>query len=161
MELWASTAGRALQTLAIIAEHLELDWHEARTDARLAEIDVGLWGGRLYADLELELGGFIDASAGIFSRRPPEGEWYDDVARRLAAWLAGLPQGGPPRLVVMHGMSSRVLRGMLTGREPLAQCGAPLAPTLPQGSVVRIENGVEGLVHRGRGGQGVSKAALA
>ena len=31
LALWSSPAGRALQTLAIIAEHLELDWHQART----------------------------------------------------------------------------------------------------------------------------------
>ncbi len=30
LTLWSSSAGRALQTLAVIAEHLELDWHEAR-----------------------------------------------------------------------------------------------------------------------------------
>ena len=32
----------------MIAEHLELDWHQARTDARLGEIDIGGWSGRLY-----------------------------------------------------------------------------------------------------------------
>ena len=48
LDLWASPAGRALQTLAVIAEHLELDWHGARTDARLREIDIGAWSGRLY-----------------------------------------------------------------------------------------------------------------
>ena len=32
----------------VVAEHLALDWHEARTDDRLAEIDVGAWGGRYY-----------------------------------------------------------------------------------------------------------------
>ncbi|TMJ10831.1 MAG: histidine phosphatase family protein, partial [Alphaproteobacteria bacterium] len=40
LTMWSSPAGRALQTLAIAAEHLGLDWHQARTDARLAEIDV-------------------------------------------------------------------------------------------------------------------------
>ncbi|MFX8168635.1 phosphoglycerate mutase family protein, partial [Acinetobacter baumannii] len=38
LTLWASPTGRALQTLAVIAEHLGLDWHAARTDARLTEI---------------------------------------------------------------------------------------------------------------------------
>ena len=46
LTLWASPTGRALQTLAVIAEHLDLDWHAARTDARLAEIGMGGWGGR-------------------------------------------------------------------------------------------------------------------
>ena len=34
LTLWSSPAGRALQTLAVIAEHLELDWHGARIDDR-------------------------------------------------------------------------------------------------------------------------------
>src|SRR4051794_32356838 len=46
LTLWSSPAGRALQTLAIIAEHLALDWHAVRTDDRLVEIGMGAWGGR-------------------------------------------------------------------------------------------------------------------
>ena len=53
-DLWASPTGRALQTLAVIAEHLELDWHAARTDPRLIEIGMGDWGGRYYADVAAE-----------------------------------------------------------------------------------------------------------
>ena len=49
LTLWASPTGRALQTLAVIAENLGLDWHEARTDPRLVEIGMGSWGGRYYA----------------------------------------------------------------------------------------------------------------
>jgi probable phosphoglycerate mutase len=49
--LWASPYGRALQTLAIVCEHIGEDWHRARRDARLAEINVGLWGGRTYAEI--------------------------------------------------------------------------------------------------------------
>ncbi|MDB5714253.1 MAG: histidine phosphatase family protein, partial [Sphingomonadales bacterium] len=51
LTLWASPTGRALQTLAVIAEHLELDWHGTRTDVRLSEIGMGSWGGRYYADV--------------------------------------------------------------------------------------------------------------
>ncbi len=60
LTLWSSSAGRALQTLAIVAEHLELDWHQARTDARLVEIGMGDWSGRYYADLQGEAPGFLD-----------------------------------------------------------------------------------------------------
>jgi broad specificity phosphatase PhoE len=57
LALWASPAGRALQTLAVIAEHLELDWHQARTDERLREIDIGEWSGRyLSASVAAETG---------------------------------------------------------------------------------------------------------
>lgn len=160
LELWSSSAGRALQTLAIIAEHLELDWHDARVDARLVEMDVGAWGGRRYADIHAETGGFIDRATGLLSLCPPGGEWYDAVARRLQSWLGAL-EGERSRLVIMHGLSSRVLRGLLTGAEPDPQCGAPMAPSLPQGSIARIEEGVESVIHDGGGGHGASGAAPA
>ena len=142
LELWASPTGRALQTLAVIAEHLELDWHEARTDARLAEIGVGEWSGLYHRDIIAAAGEAIDYEAGLFIQRPPGGEWYDDIAARLRSWLDE-QEPRKDRLVVMHDISSRVLRGLLTGAEARPECGAPVADRLPQGSVVEIADGVE------------------
>jgi len=156
LSLWASPTGRALQTLAIVAEHLDLDWHEARTDARLDEMDMGGWAGRFYRDIAAENGGFVDREAGLFICKPPGGEWYDDIAVRLRAWLADTDTEPGDRLLLMHGISSRVLRGILTGAQDHPQCLAPVAPALPQGSLVMIEDGAEILVHRGEGGLGAS-----
>lgn len=150
IELWASPTGRALQTLAVIAEHLELDWHGARTDERLTEIDMGDWGGRYYADIFAEAGNFVDPDTGLFAVRAPQGEFYDGIAARVSAW-ADDSDGEGDRLVIMHGMSSRVLRGVLTGMDLLPRFGAPVAGGLPQGTVVAIEGGVERIVHRGTG----------
>lgn len=149
--LWSSTAGRALQTLAVIAEHLELDWHGARTDPRLVEIGMGEWSGRYYADLAEEAAGFLDEEHGLYTRPPPGGEWYDAIAERVSGWLADTDQDPGDRLVIMHGMSSRILRGVMTGSDVMPQFDAPVAPDLPQGSVVRIEHGVEHVVHLGTG----------
>lgn len=148
LTLLASPAGRALQTLAVIAEHLELDWHQARTDARLSEIATGQWSGRYYRDLFAEEGDFLDQDTGLFSRCPPGGEWYDDVARRLEPWVAEQMAEAGDRLIVMHGMSSRVLRGLLAGLAERTGYGCPIADSLPQGAVVCIEDGVERVVHR-------------
>ena len=152
LRLWASPTGRALQTLALIAEHLELDWHSARTDARLGEIGMGEWGGRSYHELSGEAEGpIVDPATQLFSRRAPGGEWYDDIALRLQAWLDSQAEEEGDRLVVIHGISSRVLRGILTGAGHRPGCGAPVADGLPQGSVVEIADGVESLVRfRGR-----------
>lgn len=136
LDLWASPAGRALQTLAVIAEHLELDWHGTRTDERLREIDIGAWSGRLYHELAAETGPLIDPATGLFSIRPPGGEIYDEVALRLQSWLDDNADEAADRLIVMHGMSSRVLRGMLAG-------AGQIAANLPQGSLVEIRAGVE------------------
>jgi broad specificity phosphatase PhoE len=150
--LWASDTGRALQTLAVIAEHLDLDWHAARTDARLAEIGMGEWGGRYYRDVEAEAGPIVDRTTGLFSRRAPGGEWYDEIAERLQAWIDDTKGEKGDRLIVMHGISSRVLRGMLTGAARRPQCNAPVADGLPQGSVAEIAGGIETVVHPGGGG---------
>jgi probable phosphoglycerate mutase len=136
LTLWASPTGRALQTLAVIAEHLELDWHVARTDSRLVEIGVGSWAGRFYADLIAEVGPVFDA-AGLL-RPAPDGEDYRAIAARVGGWAADTAGDPGDRLVVMHGMSARVLRGVLTGG-------------LPQGSVSLVVDGRESLAHRGTG----------
>ena len=151
LTLWSSPAGRALQTLAVIAEHLELDWHEARIDARLEEIGMGEWSGRPYGELAAEHGALIDRETWLFTRPAPGGEWYDSVAARLRAWADEQADEEGDRLVVMHGMSSRVLRGLLTGMADLPECGAPAADGLPQGSLVEIAEGRERLIHLGGG----------
>ena len=152
LTLWASPAGRALQTLAVICEHLELDWHGTRTDPRLVEIGMGDWSGRYYADVEAEVADFLDPVERLYRRAPPGGEWYDAIAVRVGGWLSDTDGDAGDRLVIMHGMSSRVLRGLMTGADVLPQFAAPIALDLPQGSVVCIADGHETLVHRGSGG---------
>jgi probable phosphoglycerate mutase len=156
IELWASPTGRALQTLAIVCEHLELDWHEARTDARLSEMDMAAWGGRYYRDIQAEVGRFVHAG-GFFTVRPPGGEWFDGIAARLRSWIADCASAPADRLVIMHGISSRVLRGILTGAADRPECGAPLADGLPQGSIVCIEDKRESVLHLGSDGHGASR----
>jgi broad specificity phosphatase PhoE len=151
LALWSSPSGRALQTLAVIAEHLELDWHAARIDARLREIRMGAWSGRYYAELRAEVGAIYDPATLLFVQQAPGGEDYPAVAERLRSWIDEIAREEGDRLVLMHGMSARVLRGLLTGAEPHAACGAPVASGLPQGSVVAVEHGVETVVHLGSG----------
>ncbi|MEQ1689270.1 MAG: histidine phosphatase family protein [Sphingopyxis sp.] len=146
LELWSSTAGRALQTMAVIAEHIGADWHMANRDDRLQEIDVGDWSGRTYAEIQQENGAFLDMESGVFTTIAPGGESYGDVATRLQSWLDDLSPFPADRLVVMHGMSSRVLRGLLLGLEPDPRFGVPIAPGLPQGSLVMIGGGVEKVI---------------
>ena len=147
----ASPSGRALQTLAVICEHIEHDWHLAKHDPRLFEINVGDWAGRTYAEIMDEIGPIIDAETSLFSVRAPGGEWYDEIAARLMSWINDTAHIEGDRLVLMHGMSSRVLRGLLLGLETKAPWNAPIAPSLPQGTMVVIENGVEQIVRQGGG----------
>lgn len=149
LTLWASDTGRALQTLAVIAEHLELDWHGARQDARLTEIGMGGWGGRYYAEL-IDEGADVIAPGGLL-RPAPDGERYDAIARRVSGWIADTDDDPGDRLVIMHGISSRVLRGVMTGADMHPAFVAPIAAGLSQGSIALIERGVETIVHTGTG----------
>ena len=149
LTLWSSPAGRALQTLAIIAEHLALDWHSVRIDDRLAEIGMGAWGGRYYADVIGEVGPVITPEGLL--RPAPDGEDYRQIEARVSGWLADTANDPGDRLVIMHGISSRVLRGVMTGAAIHPDFGAPIAAGLPQGSIVLIEGGVETVPHVGTG----------
>lgn len=149
LSLWSSPSGRALQTLAIVAEHLGADWHGAARDPRLQEIDVGEWAGRTYAEIMADQGDIVDPHIALFTIRPPGGEWYDDIARRLQGWIDDVAGQEGDRLVIMHGMSSRVLRGMMLGLPADPHWKAPIAPSLPQGTMVMISNGKEEVVHLG------------
>jgi probable phosphoglycerate mutase len=154
LTLWASPTGRALQTLAVMAEHVGLDWHQARTDPRLTEIGMGSWGGRYYRDVIAEVGDVVDRPSGLLISAP-DGELYPQIAERVSAWLAETDDDPGDRLVIMHGISSRVMRGVMTGLPPVDRFGAPAAEHLPQGSLVMIENGMETIIHLGGGGETV------
>lgn len=151
LTLWVSSAGRALQTLAVICEHLELDWHNANRDDRLVEIGMGDWSGKYYAELGDATADFLDPVHRLYRHPPPGGEWYPSIAVRVSSWLADTDDDPGDRLVIMHGMSSRILRGVMTGIPAMAEFGAPAAPDLPQGSIALIEGGVESVAHLGSG----------
>jgi glucosyl-3-phosphoglycerate phosphatase len=151
LRLYCSPSGRALQTLAIVAEHIGEDWHQATHDARLQEIDVGAWGGRTYAEIISEQGEIMDRAASLFSVRPPGGEWYDAISTRLNAWIDDTRGDRGDRLVIMHGMSARVLRGILLGLPVDPQFGAPIATAVPQGTLVMVGNGEELIISAGEG----------
>jgi glucosyl-3-phosphoglycerate phosphatase len=153
LRMYCSPSGRALQTLAIIAEHIGEDWHQATHDARLMEIDVGAWGGRTYAEIIAEQGEIMNRDASLFSVRPPDGERYDAIAARLNAWIADTRGDRGDRLVIMHGMSARVLRGILLGLPVDPIFHAPIAPSVPQGTIVMVGNGAETIVNQGGGGE--------
>lgn len=155
IDIWASPAGRTLQTVAIVAEHLGRDFFDIRTDPRLLEIDVGRWEGRRYSDIVAEQGPIICPDVHAFSVPPPDGEYYPAIAARLQAWLADLDQMRVA-LVISHGITLRVLRGLLAGGRAFE--GVTLADDAPQGTVFRVEDGVQTALHVGAGVEGARGA---
>ena len=139
--LHVSETGRALQTMAMIADVLGLDWFAANRSHDLKEIDMGSWCGRLYDDVEDEVGPIVIADHLL--RPAPDGEDYPMIAARLANWLSDVGDTPGDHIVVMHGISSRVLRGMMAGYPVHPDLGAPIAPSLVQGSIALVQDGRE------------------
>lgn len=154
-DLWVSPSGRTQQTAAIIGEHLARPFFDWRLDPRLLEIDVGHWEGRYYADIVAETGPIVDPQARLFAVPPPGGEWFPDIAARLQTWLAELDPARPA-LVISHGITARVLRGLLVGGRDWH--GVKVADDAPQGSIFHITDGAETLLHVGEGAHGVRAA---
>lgn len=146
LTLWSSPTGRALQTLAVITEHLALDWHGTHHDSRLIELGFGSWGGQTFAELSAVHGAIVHPHG--MAVGAPDGERYPAMAARLSDWLADTADHDGDRLILMHGLSSRVLRGLMLGLADDPLCGVPVAERLPQGSIVMIEGGQETLIHR-------------
>lgn len=150
LTLISSPAGRTLQTLALVVEETGHDFHTNDTDVRLREIDVGEWEGQYYKDVAPDMHTLMDPVHRLFIVKAPGGEDYRDVAERVTEWL-GQQIFDQDMLIITHGMTARVLRGILLGLDPLEGFGAPIAPGLAQGSMVMICDGVEGLVIDGAG----------
>ncbi len=150
LSLISSPAGRTLQTLALVVEETGHDYHDNDSDVRLREIDVGEWEGQYYRDVAPGINTLLDPVHRLFIVKAPGGEDYRDVAERVTEWL-GQQAFEQDMLIITHGMTARVLRGILLGLKPLDGFGAPIAPGLAQGSMVMICDGVETVVVDGAG----------
>lgn len=150
LKLLASPSGRTLQTLALVVAEIQADWHTHITDVRLGEINVGEWEGRYYREIAPNISDLMDLEHKLFLRFAPDGEDYVAVAARLREWISD-QSFASDMLVISHGMTARVMRGLFLGLESLAKFGAPVAPSLSQGSMVMIRDGVEELVISGDG----------
>jgi probable phosphoglycerate mutase len=138
----ASPLGRARRTAEIIARELDsraLPRREddLRLDDRLREISIGSWDGLTRDEIAARSPGIYDGDGRYeWYYRSPDGETYDALAARIAAFLAEAAQA-PALIVVTHGVVSRVLRG-LYARLPRAEA---LALPAPQDRIFRLEDG--------------------
>jgi broad specificity phosphatase PhoE len=115
--LWSSPLRRAHETAQIAGRALGL---EPRTDARLMEVDVGAWAGRLYEDLatdDPDLFGLWRSGSPDF--RFPDGESLAEQGERVAEVLREIAgRAELPALVVCHGGVIREARRVLAGAPP-------------------------------------------
>lgn len=129
----ASPLRRARDTAAIIGAKLGLP---VAFDARLMELTVGAWEGRLRADLARERPALFADRTWFFAA--PGGETYDQVMARVSSWLADQAAEPERRLIVVsHGVAGRLLRGAYAGL-PRAEV---LEQDVPQDAVYRLSAG--------------------
>jgi broad specificity phosphatase PhoE len=122
---FTSPLRRCLETFAIVAPHLA-----PACDAALREVDFGAWEGKTIDWIEAN-----DAAALARRRhdpvtfRPPSGESFVDVARRLQP-LAGALRAISHQniLIVAHRGSLGVLERLLRGLPIESQSVTPLEP---------------------------------
>ncbi len=103
----SSPQGRALETAKIAVQGLI---SPLETDSALTEIGLGEWAGKSRAEVIAQSG----ARDGFdLYELAPEGEGFAALHQRCLGFLRGLKR---PGVLVTHGITSRMLRLILTGR---------------------------------------------
>ena len=126
----SSPQGRALITAQIALDGLGID---VATDAQLAEIGIGAWAGENRGALLRRTPAARD-SYDLYEHAP-EGEGFAALYQRCHAFLGSLTG---PHVLVTHGITSRMLRLILLGRDL---------------AVLRDMQGGQGVVFHLEGGQ--------
>ncbi len=107
---------RARVTMDILRTTLGLAPEGYALDERLAEIAFGTWEGLTYDDViarDREIVDTREHNKWLF--RPPGGETYEEVARRVGAWYATLDRD---TVVTAHGGTARALVAVLRVAAP-------------------------------------------
>jgi glucosyl-3-phosphoglycerate phosphatase len=103
----ASPAPRAVRTA-----ELARGAPPCRTDPRLLEIAMGDWTGLTRTQIDARWPGPEGEDLMAFYARIPNGETLAAVATRASALLASLTR---PTVLITHGITSRILRGLILG----------------------------------------------
>jgi probable phosphoglycerate mutase len=135
-----SPLGRTRETSQIIGRALGLDETEWREDLRLAELRYGEWEGSTWAEIEVNHPNAMATwRADPDGFCPPGGETHLDLRRRSAEALADIIASGTRTVVVSHGVSGAVMRGLLHGLDARAM----FVLEKPQDAFFRLLDGRE------------------
>jgi len=111
---FSSPQERAVETAALALAPVGL---AAKTDERLCEIAFGDWQGLTFEEIAKrwpEHCKYADQDMFAWNFKAPSGENYDDVYDRSLDFLISLDK---PTVIVTHGITSYVLRGIWLGLE--------------------------------------------
>jgi len=111
----SSPLGRAVQSTEILCETIGYDRKNVEYDQRLTEVAVGQWAGLTMPDIQQSWPDLLtNTDAFNWYFHAPDGESYEAVASRLSTWFEDI-QHHPKVIVVSHGLTGRILRGIYAG----------------------------------------------
>lgn len=145
VEDWAiesSPLGRAVATAEIVRKRVGIPT-DLIIDDRLREVSLGSWDGLSRDEISGRWSGALSSSLRrSWVRSCPDGETLDAAMARLSDWLRSDPDRRT-RIVVSHGISGSLLRGIYAGLPPDEMLSLPT----PQDSFYQLANGVVRPVH--------------
>jgi probable phosphoglycerate mutase len=113
LDFVSSPYARAETTMRIVRRSLDLPPDGFATDARLVEINLGLWDQLTDDEARaLDPAAFDARGADKWDVHVPGGENYAEAAARASAWVEGLQAD---TFAVSHGAIIRILRGLFMG----------------------------------------------
>ncbi|ELA9391366.1 histidine phosphatase family protein [Vibrio parahaemolyticus] len=114
LRVYSSTLGRALQTSQIVCEELNYSYENLNKEPRLKEFSLGEWEQRTIPSLEQEVPNLL--AQNDWYLQAPNCETYESVRERLSSWLSDVTHD-EDIVVVSHGLTGIVLRGLLLGMD--------------------------------------------
>ena len=116
-----SPLGRTRETSEIIGRELGIPDTDWREDMRLAELSYGEWEGFSWKEIEVtHPTALADWRADPHGYCPPGGETHVDLRSRCESILAEIAASGTRTVVVSHGVSGAVVRGLNLGLDARA-----------------------------------------
>ncbi|HCE1617050.1 histidine phosphatase family protein [Vibrio parahaemolyticus] len=112
--VYSSTLGRALQTSQIVCEELNYSYENLNKEPRLKEFSLGEWEQRTIPSLVQEIPNLL--AQNDWYLQAPNCETYESVRERLSSWLSDVTHD-EDIVVVSHGLTGIVLRGLLLGMD--------------------------------------------
>lgn len=136
-QIYASPLGRARHSARLISAHL--GDADITFDPRLMEVCMGCWDGLDDAEIEAEYPGARDGLLpGQWWFHSPDGESYETFSVRVTAALADIQADHVPvKIIVAHGVVSRVIRGHAEGLDLPTTLSLPV----PQDAIFAIHAG--------------------
>ena len=135
-----SPLGRTRETSDIIGQELGLSASDWREDIRLAELSYGTWEGFSWAEIEIDHPtALADWRADPHGYCPPGGETHADLRLRCETMLAEIAATDTRTVVVSHGVSGAVIRGLHLGLDARAM----FVLEKPQDAFFRLLDGSE------------------